>query len=88
MLLIEFLFSGLVERVKKKCFKLARYIPSIRVKIDSELSKINDSFEKEALNRVKSIPFIVKLPKEGFSHDDVLKFVHECVQLGTDIMFI
>ncbi|XP_033215044.1 sphingosine-1-phosphate lyase [Belonocnema kinseyi] len=74
--------ESLADRVKKKGMKLARYIPAIRAKIDKELSKINADFEEDCVRRVKNVPFIVTLPKEGFTSEQVLKLVEQCTQLG------
>lgn len=68
--------------MKKKGLKLARYIPAVRDKIDKELTKINEDFEEECVRRVKNVPFIVTLPKEGFTSEQVLKLVEQCTQLG------
>ncbi|XP_046829563.1 sphingosine-1-phosphate lyase isoform X1 [Vespa crabro] len=81
----NFIFSQdktIVERGKKQFFKLARYIPSIRDRIDKELSDVNESFEKDTMRKLKNTPFIVELPKNGLSHDKVLLKVQECIKMG------
>ncbi|KAG7190951.1 hypothetical protein KM043_007002 [Ampulex compressa] len=74
--------EAFLERRKKQLFKLLRYIPSIRDKINKELNTINDTFEKEAVQRLKDVPFIIELPKEGLNHDEILQKVEQCVHLG------
>ncbi|XP_035728299.1 sphingosine-1-phosphate lyase-like [Vespa mandarinia] len=81
----NFIFSQdktIMERGKKQFFKLARYIPSIRDRIDKELSDVNESFEKDTMRKLMNTPFIVELPKNGLSHDKVLLKVQECVKMG------
>ncbi|XP_047360638.1 sphingosine-1-phosphate lyase isoform X1 [Vespa velutina] len=81
----NFIFSQdktIVERGKKQFFKLARYIPSIRDRIDKELSDVNETFEKDTMRKLMNSPFIVELPKNGLSHDKVLLKVQECIKMG------
>lgn len=73
---------GLVVRGKKQLFKLARYVPSIRDRINKELSNINETFEKDALHRLKEVPFVVRLPKNGLSQEEILNKVEKYVSLG------
>ncbi|KAL2714541.1 sphingosine-1-phosphate lyase isoform X1 [Vespula squamosa] len=72
----------IVERGKKQFFKLARYIPSIKERINKELSDVNETFEKDAKRKLMNVPFIIKLPKNGLSPDQVLLKVKKCVQMG------
>lgn len=80
----DFLFQdeSLVERAKKKGLKLARYIPSVRDKIDKELSKVVTDFNKDVANRVKEVPYIIHLPPKGLSSEEILKLVEQYVKLG------
>lgn len=74
--------AGLLGRGKKQLFKLARYIPSIRDKINKELVNINESFEKDVMNRLKESSFIVHLPKNGLNNEQILNLVQQYVHLG------
>ncbi|KAG6800804.1 sphingosine-1-phosphate lyase [Apis mellifera caucasica] len=80
----NFIFQdeSLTERAKKKLFNLMHFIPAIRNKIDQELDNINQIFEKETLQRLKKVPFVVKLPEKGLKPKEVLERVKQCVQLG------
>ncbi|XP_031829394.1 sphingosine-1-phosphate lyase [Nomia melanderi] len=80
----NFIFQdeSLVERGKKKFFSLRNYIPCIRDKINQELNDMNLLFENEAIQRMKDVPFIVKLPNNGFKYEEILEKVKQCVQLG------
>ncbi|XP_050484374.1 sphingosine-1-phosphate lyase isoform X3 [Bombus huntii] len=74
--------ESLVERAKKQLFSLRNFIPAIRNKIDQELDKINQTFEQETLQRIKDIPFIVKLPEKSLEPKEILERIKKCVQLG------
>lgn len=80
----DFIFQdeSLANRMKKKGLQLIRLVPSIRNRIDKELFELNEGFEKDAMERLKNIPFIVNLPKEGLSSERILKLVEESVKLG------
>lgn len=58
------------------------YIPAIRESIDENLNNISRSFEQETLQRIKSAPFVVKLPEKGLKTEEILQRVKQCVQLG------
>ncbi|XP_034943725.1 LOW QUALITY PROTEIN: sphingosine-1-phosphate lyase [Chelonus insularis] len=74
--------ESLLERGRKTVFRLIRYIPSMREKIETTLNSLNETFEKEALERVENMPFICELPNQGLNHDEILEHVKKCVQLG------
>lgn len=78
-------FIGLIQRGKRQFFNLRNYIPSIRDRINRELNNINSSFEKDALQRLQNIPFVVKLPDDGMEPDEILKQVQQSIQLGRKI---
>ena len=63
-------------------FRLARYIPSIRDKINKELAKINETFENDVLHRFKETSFIVHLPKNGLKNENLLNLVNQYIYLG------
>ncbi|XP_078053141.1 sphingosine-1-phosphate lyase [Augochlora pura] len=74
--------ESLKERGKKKLFSLRNYIPCIRDRVNEELNNINLSFEKEAVQRMKDVPFIIKLPDNGLKSQEILEKVKESIQLG------
>ncbi|XP_076296065.1 sphingosine-1-phosphate lyase [Lasioglossum baleicum] len=74
--------ESLTERGKKKLFSLKNYIPCIREKINQELNNINISFEKEAVQRMKHVPFIIKLPDNGLNSEEILEKVKQSIRLG------
>ncbi|XP_043678321.1 sphingosine-1-phosphate lyase isoform X2 [Vespula pensylvanica] len=78
----NFIFCQDTKRGKKQFFKLARYIPSVKQRINKELSKVDETFKKDAERKLMNIPFIVKLPKDGLDAEKVLLKVKECVEMG------
>lgn len=72
----------LLERGKKQLFKLARYIPSVRDKINTEIDNINNNFEKDVVRRLKETSFIVHLPEKGLNSEEILNLVKQCIHLG------
>ena len=59
-----------------------RKIPAIRDKIDGELGKIQESFSQDAAKRYQGKPFYHTLPSSGKSDVEILKQVHEYLELG------
>ncbi|XP_015109916.1 sphingosine-1-phosphate lyase [Diachasma alloeum] len=74
--------ESLVERGKKKIFRLVRCLPSVREKIQNELDTLNCTFERESLERVKDVDFVTKLPLNGLAHEQVLGEVRKYIELG------
>ncbi|KAL0114158.1 hypothetical protein PUN28_011460 [Cardiocondyla obscurior] len=74
--------ESLLERGKKHLFKLARYVPSIRDRINKELTNVNDTFEKDVVRRLKEASFIIELPKSGLNNEEILNLVKQFVHLG------
>ncbi|XP_011871713.1 PREDICTED: sphingosine-1-phosphate lyase isoform X3 [Vollenhovia emeryi] len=74
--------ESLLERGKKQLFKLARYVPSIRDKINKELVSINENFEKDVVRRLKEASFIVQLPKSGLKNEKIMNLINQSVHLG------
>ncbi|XP_076241348.1 sphingosine-1-phosphate lyase [Calliopsis andreniformis] len=80
----NFIFQdeSLIERGKKQIFRLRNYIPAIRDRVNKELDEINATFQRDALERMKDVPFVVRLPNNGLEPNEVLEKVKQCVQLG------
>lgn len=74
--------ESIIERGKKKIFSLKNYIPAIRDRVKKELDEIDATFANDALQRMKDVPFIVRLPNNGLESDQVLERVKQYVQLG------
>ncbi|XP_011497779.1 PREDICTED: sphingosine-1-phosphate lyase [Ceratosolen solmsi marchali] len=80
----NFIFQeeSIVERIKKSALKMVRRIPAVRNKINSELKCLSESFEEEAINRTKALPYITSLPNQGIDLNEILKLVESSVYLG------
>lgn len=78
----------LIERGKKQVFKIVKLIPSVREKIDKQMNDLNESFEKDAAERLKNVEFFIKLPVKGLTHEQVIDKVNENVHLGKLLILI
>lgn len=63
-------------------FKLAKKIPYVRRKIESELETISNSFINEIEERTKFLTYITNLPPNGLGKDDILKELNINLKLG------
>lgn len=70
------------SRVKKKIFKWARFIPSVKAKIENELKDIQKTFEDDMAKHGEEIGYIVKLPENGWKRKEILKKMDEYLELG------
>lgn len=71
--------ESLYSRLKRRFFRLARRIPSIREQIDTQIAKINEGFTKEAAQYGQ---FITVLPQNGLRPDQIQQKVDEYLALG------
>ncbi|CRK88647.1 CLUMA_CG002394, isoform A [Clunio marinus] len=69
-------------RAKKTFFRVARKIPSIKKKIDTELDGLQKNFEETMTKQGDKIGYIVKLPEDGWHRKDILKKIDEYLELG------
>lgn len=70
-------------RTKKRLFKWARIIPSVRNRIDSELAKTEENFKNEILKSTKGLDYILKLPYEGKKTTEILGQLDNYLALGS-----
>lgn len=75
-------FAGIWARSKKRLFKLARIIPSVRNRIDSELAKTEENFKNEVLKSTKGLDYLLKLPYDGMKSNEILKVLDRYLALG------
>ncbi|XP_018320081.1 sphingosine-1-phosphate lyase [Agrilus planipennis] len=82
--LYEFIFQeeSVMERTKKTFFKLAKLVPSIRLKIDSEMESVRKSLYKDVEERGKALHYITTLPEKGFSKEAIVKLTDENLGLS------
>ncbi|XP_062535950.1 sphingosine-1-phosphate lyase [Armigeres subalbatus] len=71
--------ESLYSRLKRRFFRLARLVPSVRQKIDTEIAKINASFTKDAAQYGQ---FTTVLPQDGLRSEQILEKVDEYLALG------
>ncbi|KAG5672948.1 hypothetical protein PVAND_003035 [Polypedilum vanderplanki] len=74
--------QSITERLKKKFFKLVRYVPSVRRKIESEFENIQKTFEDDMMKYGDEMGYIVKLPEDGWHRKDILKKIDDYLELG------
>lgn len=70
------------EKLKKVFFKLIKLIPQVREKIETELNKVSEGFEKDVRERTKQLKYITKLPAKGLGPDRILQITDENLGLG------
>lgn len=78
----SFNFAGIWARTKKRIFKLARIIPSVRNRIDAELAKTEENFKNEILKSTKGLDYLLKLPYDGMKSNEILKVLDNYLALG------
>ncbi|XP_066249897.1 sphingosine-1-phosphate lyase [Euwallacea similis] len=76
--------ESLLTRSKKTVFRIAKWVPQIRRKIEEELGEINKSFESEVIERTAKLQYLVKLPLKGLSKNEILSILNENLSLGED----
>ncbi|OXU26605.1 hypothetical protein TSAR_005548 [Trichomalopsis sarcophagae] len=74
--------ESIYERMRKMAMRLLRCCPKIRDKIDGELKKLNEEFERETINRTKGVPYVTSLPAQGIDREQIIKLVERSVYLG------
>ncbi|XP_058797826.1 sphingosine-1-phosphate lyase [Phymastichus coffea] len=82
--LYNFIFQdeSISLRARKLAMRMVRLLPAVRAKIDSEMKKLNEEFEAEAIERTKGLSYITTLPDSGMQRDHVLELVQRCVYSG------
>lgn len=54
----------------------------MRQKIETELSKVSEGFEKDVRERTKHLKYITKLPAKGLNQDKIMQITDENLGLG------
>lgn len=78
---------AIIKRAKKRVFKLARHIPSVSRKIQSELDKVEKQFEDEMSNFGKDMGYITVLPENSISAEEVMTKLDAYLKLGENEIF-
>lgn len=74
--------ESLYQRVKKRIFRLARFVPYIQAQIDEELGKMKKEFENDMLKSCGQLGYTTKLPYDGQKMDELFKKLDEHLALG------
>ncbi|CAH1982781.1 unnamed protein product [Acanthoscelides obtectus] len=74
--------ESLLERGKKCVFKMVRLIPKLRKKIEDELQKVSQDFEEEVRERTKHVTYILDLPENSVSTDEIITQLQKNLGLG------
>ncbi|KAL9919581.1 sphingosine-1-phosphate lyase isoform 1-T4 [Glossina fuscipes fuscipes] len=69
-------------RSKKKFFHYVKKLPSVRHKIDEELSKTNQNFENEISKSCAKLYYNLELPENGLSSEKILKLIDQHLRIG------
>uniref|UniRef100_A0A1A9WWT6 sphinganine-1-phosphate aldolase n=1 Tax=Glossina brevipalpis TaxID=37001 RepID=A0A1A9WWT6_9MUSC len=69
-------------RSRKKFFHYLKKIPSIRHKIDMEMSMTKQDFENEISKNCGKLVYNLELPEDGLSNERILKLVDQHLNLG------
>lgn len=81
----EFLFQdeeSILQRGKKTIFRLAKLIPAIKERIDSELNDVSRSFKEDVEKRTKHLTYITTLPQTKLSSKDIIETLNKNLGLG------
>lgn len=73
---------GLVTRGKKTVFKIARLIPSVKRKLDTEMEKVSAGFIRDVEERTSHLQYITSLPKDGLNNDKIMEILNDNLNLG------
>lgn len=83
IILIAYLIKlGIVNRTKKKFYKLARNIPAVQSKINKELDKMTTSLQEDSLKRTAGVEYFTKLPYDAFNGKEILELIDRYLALG------
>lgn len=82
--LYDFLFQeeNIKDRVKKQFFRTLKMIPHFQNKIEEEMGKVGDDFEKSVLDRTNKVDYITSLPQKGYGHNEIIKILEENLHLS------
>lgn len=61
---------------------MAKLIPSIRKKIEDELSTISKNFRQEVEERTKHLSYITELPQNKLSKKEIVEILNKNLGLG------
>uniref|UniRef100_A0A0P4W7E3 sphinganine-1-phosphate aldolase n=1 Tax=Scylla olivacea TaxID=85551 RepID=A0A0P4W7E3_SCYOL len=80
-----FLFKdeSLYERGKKAVFRLARRLPQVKNMLQKEIDKMSDGLTHDLNEAIENTPYLMQLPKEGWSTEKIIEKATEYTKFGT-----
>lgn len=57
-------------------------VPVISNQIKKEKKQISDNFSKDVEHRVKGVPYVTRLPADGWSDEDLMQTMEKYLALG------
>jgi len=72
----------LTKRMKKFIFRWVRKIPMVKRQVEEETNKVKKGFTEEMLSPTTELADLNVMPREGMTHDDVLKLTKEYLGCG------
>lgn len=76
--------ESVVNRGKKTAFKLVKYIPQLRAKVDQVLDETKRNFEEDVTKRTSGVPYLEQLPDTPMSREEIFKTLSQNLALGED----
>lgn len=77
-----YFFIDVKEKLKRSIFKLLKLIPQVKKKIETELSKVSQTFEQDVRERTKHLKYITRLPEKGIGTEEILQITDKNLGLG------
>ena len=68
--------------MKKFIFRWVRKIPMVKRQVEEETNKVKKGFTEEMLSPTTELADLNVMPREGMTHDDVLKLTKEYLGCG------
>lgn len=80
----DFLFKdeSIAQRSKKTFFRLCKKIPYIKKQIDLKMSEVEDELNKDTIEKTKRYSYIIDLPQERLSKEEIMKIISQNLNLG------
>lgn len=76
--------ESLLKRGKKTVFRIARYIPQVRQRIENEIATIKKDFEDDVAKRTAHLEYIVELPKKGLTKKEILETIEKNLNVNKE----
>ncbi|XP_053964605.1 sphingosine-1-phosphate lyase [Anastrepha ludens] len=74
--------ESILVRGKRQFFRLAKKLPVVRRKIDTEVSKAKEDFEGDIRKSCTDLNWSLELPAQGLSREEILQLVDKHLSIG------